>query len=126
MRKKVVKILDIPRFDVEKMNQSQITPVSLFLQQFSELQKKAEFEPQFISNNNKIDSVLLSFYAYKNLEELKALRTLVWEYELASRIHRANENPNNSLSLKDVMGEDEFLEFQNMDLNDVKDEDLFE
>lgn len=114
--------MDKPRFDVD-----QIVSASSASKRFGELRKNAKKLPQFISDNNKIDSVLLDYASYEELfMELQILREVAWEYELVRRIREADANPGDSLKLDEVLDENELAAFRSIDSNAISDEDLFE
>jgi hypothetical protein len=115
-------MMDKPHFDVD-----QIVPASLASKRFGEVRKNAKKLPQFILDNNRIDSVILDYTLYEQMFiELQALRELAWEYEIVRRVREADIDPNASLDLIEVIGEKEFSKFQSIDPNVIADEDLFE
>jgi len=117
-----VDVMDKPRFSVD-----QVVPASIASRRFGEVRKNAKTLPQFISENNRIDSVILDYQQYEEMfRELEMLRELTWEISLTQRLKQADANPNVRYSLQEVMGEDEYEKFRKIDPNSIPDEDLFE
>ena len=111
-----------PSFNVD-----QVSSASNAAKRFGEIRKKAKQLPQFISENNKVDTVVLDYAEYEKMYmELETLKELAWEYEVMRRVQRANANPNNSSSLKDIMGEKEYQEYRAMNVDAIPDDELFE
>ncbi|MFE8698386.1 hypothetical protein ACFYKT_18940 [Cytobacillus sp. FJAT-53684] len=114
--------MDKPRFNVD-----QVIPASIASRRFGEVRKNAKSLPQFISENNRIDSVILDYHQYEEMfRELETLRELTWELQIAQRLKQADANPNARYSLQEVMEEDNYEEFCRIDPNSIPDEDLFE
>jgi hypothetical protein len=110
--------MDKPRFNVDQVNSATYAS-----KRFGEIRKKAKELPQFISENNCVDTVVLDYKAYEEMyAELQALREMTWELEIAHRL----ESTNPRYSLQEVLGEDEYKEFRNIDPNAIPDEELFE
>jgi len=108
-------------------NKEQIVSATDAAKYFGKYRKKAKEIPQFISDNNKIDSVLIDYDLYEKMYiRLMELEEYKWEQEILRRIQDSKENPQNSRSLREVLGEKEYQEFLAMDANDISDEDLFE
>ncbi|WP_389222730.1 hypothetical protein [Cytobacillus mangrovibacter] len=117
-----VDVMDKPRFNVD-----QVIPASIASRRFGEVRKNAKSLPQFISENNRIDSVILDYHQYEEMfRELETLRELTWELQIAQRLKQADANPNARYSLQEVMEEDNYEEFCRIDPNSIPDEDLFE
>lgn len=113
--------MDKPRFNVDQVNSATYAS-----KRFGEIRKKAKELPQFISENNCVDTVVLDYKAYEEMyAELQALREMTWELEIARRLEKA-DSTNGRYSLQDVLGEDEYKEFCNIDPNSIPDEELFE
>lgn len=113
--------MDKPRFNVDQVNSATYAS-----KRFGDIRKKAKELPQFISENNNIDTVVLDYKVYEEMyAELQALRELTWELEIARRLEKA-DSTNVRHSLQDVLGEDEYKEFCNIDPNSIPDEELFE
>lgn len=107
-------------------NKDQINSATDASKKFGEIRKKAKIVPQFISENNKIDSVVLDYNVYEEMySELQSLRELTWELEIAHRLNKA-DSTNVRYSLQEVFGEDEFEEFKSIDPDSIPDEALFE
>jgi hypothetical protein len=111
-----------PNFNVD-----QVTSASNAAKRFGEIRKKAKQLPQFISENNKVDSVVLDYMEYEKMYvELEVLRELAWEYEVMWRIQKADANSHDSNSLKDIMDEKEYKEYRSMNVDEIPDDELFE
>lgn len=108
-------------------NADQIIPASIASRRFGEVRKNAKNLPQFISENNRIDSVILDYQYYEAMyQELEALREFTWEVTIEQRLKQADAIPDIRYSLEEVMGKDEFEQFRQIDPNSIPDEDLFE
>lgn len=115
-------IMKKPRFNVD-----QVVSASKAAKNFSEVRKNAKHEPQFISQNNNIDSVVQSYEDYeKKYAELEHLRELFYNLEVSERIQRADSNLDERYSLKEVMGEDSYSEFKKINPASISDDELFE
>lgn len=115
-------VMKKPNFNVD-----QVTSASNAAKRFGEIRKKAKQLPQFISENNKVDTVVLDYTEYEKMYiELEALKELAWEYEVMRRVQEAEANTNNSSSLKDIMDEKEYKEYRTMNVNEIPDDELFE
>lgn len=122
MKEMKVAVMDKPQFNVD-----QVVPASIASRRFGEVRKNAKSIPQFISENNRIDSVVQSYENYEKMYmELETLRELIWELNLENRIQNADLNPEIRFSLKNVMGDAGYSEFLTIDPNSIADEDLFE
>jgi hypothetical protein len=122
MKEMKVAVMDKPQFNVD-----QVVPASIASRRFGEVRKNAKSITQFISENNRIDSVVQSYENYEKMYmELEILRELIWELNLSNRIQKADLNPEIRFSLKEVMGDTGYAEFQSIDPNSISDEDLFE
>jgi PHD/YefM family antitoxin component YafN of YafNO toxin-antitoxin module len=111
-----------PSFNVD-----QVTSASNAAKRFGEIRKKAKELPQFISENNKVDTVILDYSEYEKMFlELNTLKELAWEYELLKRLEQADANPGQSIKLKDAMTASEYKEYLSMNADDIPDEELFE
>lgn len=115
-------VMKKPNFTVD-----QVTAASKASRRFGELRKSAKKIPQFISENNTIDSVLLDYKQYEEMfMELEVLRELTWELNLANRLQKADAPPNDRYGLQEVLGEEEYKELQGIDPNAVPDDELFD
>jgi len=113
--------LDKPRLNVD-----QIISATYASKRFGEIRKKAKELPQFISENNCVDTVVLDYKAYEAMyAEIQALREVVWEIDIARRLEKA-DTTKVRYTLQEVMGEKEYEEFRNIDANSISDEELFE
>lgn len=117
-----VDVVEKPQFNVD-----QVIPASLAARRFGEVRKNAKLLPQFISENNRIDSVVQSYEDYEDMYmELEFLREMSRDYNLSMRIQRADSKLTNQYNLKEVMGDEGYKKFQEIDPNAIADEDLFE
>lgn len=114
-------VMDKPRFSVDQMNSATYASKN-----FGKIRKLAKESPQFISENNMIDSVVLDYKTYEEMfTEIETLRELAWEISIARRLEEADKT-NVRYSLKEVMGEEEYEEFSKMDPDAIPDDELFE
>lgn len=106
----------------------QIVSSSVASKKFAEIRKRAKLQPQFISDHNTIDAVILDYSTYENMyQELQQLRDVVFYQTVADRIKRGDTDPKRqSKTLRDVMGKDTYDELKRMDIDAIADEDLFE
>ncbi len=105
----------------------QVTSASHAAKRFGELRKKAKELPQFISKNNRVDTVILDYAEYEKMYmELQTLKEVAWEFEIMRRLQQANENPNNSSSLREIMGRKEYQEYRAINIDEIPDDELFE
>lgn len=115
-------IIEKPRFSVD-----QVIPASQAAKKFAEVRRNAKTNPQFISQNNSIDSVVQSYEDYEKMYmELEALRELFTELQLSDRIQQADLNPELRFTLKEVMDEKAYHDFEKINPDLISDEDLFE
>ncbi|MCM3716604.1 type II toxin-antitoxin system Phd/YefM family antitoxin [Halalkalibacter oceani] len=113
--------MEKPRFKKE-----QIVPATIATKKFADVRKKAKHSPQFISDHNEIDSVVLAYDDYEKMYmELLYLRQLNWERKIADRIKEAEAN-GTRYQLDEAMSKDEYENFQKLDPDLISDEDLFE
>lgn len=90
---------------------------------FGDIRKKAKENPQFILDNDKIDSVVLSIEQYENLlSELEKLQEALWHKKIEERI---KNDSGKRYSAKDFMSKEEYEMFINGDPT-ISDEELFE
>lgn len=110
-----------------KFNAEQFVPASKASKTLGNVRKKAKEQPQVIMDHNKPDSVILGYEQYEKMyRELELLRDMAWEVNIANRLENADKNPAVRYTLQDVMDEEEYREFENLDPNLISDEDLFE
>ncbi|MCM3742461.1 hypothetical protein M3210_19925 [Oceanobacillus luteolus] len=101
--------MDKPHFNVE-----QVSSATYASNRFREIREKAKEQPQFIFENNCVDTVVLDYKVYEQMyTELEGLREMNLELELGIRLKKA-DSTNNRYSLQDVLGEDEYKEFRNI------------
>ena len=111
-----------PRFNVDQVNSATYAS-----KRFGEIRKKAKELPQFISENNHVDTVVLDYKAYEAMyTEIQLLREMAWKMDIASRIREAEANPEASLSLHEIMDEIEYDEYRSLSADTISDEELFE
>jgi len=114
-------VIDKPRFNVDQVNSATYAS-----KRFGEIRKKAKQLPQFISENNCVDTVVLDYKVYEEMYmELQALRELTWELEIARRLETA-DRMTLRYSVKDVLSDTEYEEFRSIDPNNISDAELFE
>lgn len=114
--------MDKPQFSVD-----QVTSASNAAKKFAEVRRNAKKKPQFITQNNSVDSVIQSYEAYEKMYmELESLRDLFFNLQLSDRIQKADANPENRFTIKEVMGEAGYADFQEIDPDSISDEELFE
>lgn len=115
-------VMDKPQF-----NKDQVISASNAVKRFAEVRRNAKINPQFISQNNNIDSVIQSYEDYEKMYmELETLRELFLDHELSERIEKADLNPQRRFSISEVMGSDDYAKFQQINPNSISDEELFE
>lgn len=115
-------VMDKPQFNVD-----QVIPASKAAKRFAEVRRNAKTSPQFISQNNSIDSVIQSYENYEKMFiELETLREIFFNLHLYDRIQKADTNPDLRFNIKDVMGEKGYAKFQKIDPSSISDEELFE
>lgn len=110
-----------------KLTADQVISASNEARRFGEVRKNAKNIRQFISENNRIDSVVQSYEDYEKIfMELEALRESNWKLTLSNRIQNADLDSAVRFSLEEVMRASEYEKFRENDPNSIKDEDLFE
>jgi len=116
---KVGIVMDKPKFSVDQM-----ISASYASKRFGEIRKKAKALPQFISDNNKVDTVVLDYAQYEKLYmELNQLQELVRKMELLNRVEELDENPQITVAFNSLLTDQEKADLQNYNPND---DDLFE
>lgn len=114
-------VMEKPQFNVD-----QVISASNAAKRFAEVRRNAKTSPQFISQNNSIDSVVQSYEDYEKMYmELETLRELFFDLNLSDRIEQADLKPELRFTIKDVMGEEGYTEFQKINPNSISDEELF-
>lgn len=107
-----------PNFNVD-----QVIPASIASRRLGEIRKNAKQLPQFISENNKIDSVILGYEQYEKMfMDLEHFRNLAWELTIAQRLKQADAHPDKRYTLEDVMSKEEYEEFCSIDANTISDD----
>lgn len=116
------RVMEKPQF-----NKDQVISASNAVKKFAEVRRNAKRNPQFISQNNNIDSVIQSYEDYEKMYmELESLRELFFDLQLSERIEKAELNPQPRFSISEVMGAEGFAKFQQIDPNSISDDELFE
>lgn len=115
-------VMEKPQF-----NKDQVISASNAVKKFAEVRRNAKSNPQFISQNNNIDSVIQSYEDYEKMYmELESLRELFFDLQLSERIEKAELNPQQRFSISEVMGAEGYANFQKINPNSISDEELFE
>ena len=106
----------------------QLVSATTASKEFSSLRKRAKKSPQYISDRNGIDSVLLDYDAYESMyAELQYLRELQLDQIAAERIAAADSDQNHKpILFSDALDDDELQAFLAASADDIADEDLFE
>lgn len=109
-------------------SRDQIIPASIAGRKFGEVRKRAKRMPQFISEHNEIDSVVLDYRTYERMfAELEEFREKQFYAVAAERVRASDAGASRKgRSLQEVMSEEEWAEFDAMDSECIADEDLFE
>ncbi|AYY25029.1 hypothetical protein [Bacillus cereus group sp. FL121] len=118
---KVGIVMDKPKFSVD-----QIISASYASKRFGEVRKKAKALPQFISDNNKVDTVVLDYAQFEKLYmELSELQEIVRKMELMDRVHDLDENPQIAVNFQSILSkkEKEALQHYNPYEDDLFEED---
>lgn len=110
-----------PAFNVD-----QVVSASVASKHFGEVRKQAKVKPQFISDNNKIDSVLMGYEEYERMyNELEVLKEMLWVREIETRILDADKT-GVRYGLDEVISSEEKAQYDAINPDDIADEDLFE
>lgn len=106
----------------------QIVPASAASKKFGEIRRRAKAEPQFISDHNEIDTVILDYRSYETMYmELQHLREQAFYSKVAARIQEGDrDRSRTSVALKDSMGESAYEAFERIDPDLISDEELFD
>lgn len=110
-----------------KFSEDQIVPASVASKTLGTIRKRAKIAPQFISDNNKIDSVILDYGQYEKL--IVRLHQLEDEqlYQVAARrIERSKARETKPVPLNNTMSKEEYEAFERSDPDDISDDELFE
>jgi PHD/YefM family antitoxin component YafN of YafNO toxin-antitoxin module len=110
--------LQKPTFSVEQMISS--TEAG---RKFSELRKRAAIEPQFVTDHNAVETVVLSYKYYEEIyTELQALKEAEFERAAANRLQNEQSA---FIPLQDSMTPEEFASYSAINADEIADEDLF-
>lgn len=102
----------------------QITSATTAAKRFAEIRRKAKVEPQFISEHNEIDSVVLDYETYEQMwRELYELREI--EIELRAE-RRLRDDACEPVLLEELKGPEGYAEFEAIDPELISDAELFE
>lgn len=102
----------------------QITSATMAAKRFSEIRRKAKVEPQFISEHNEIDSVVLDYETYEEMwKELYELREIEVELRAEHRLYADAPEP---ILLEELKGPGGYAEFEAIDPDCIPDAELFE
>ena len=89
-----------------KFTADQLVPATIAAKNFGKIRGKAKINPQFITDNSEVDTVVLAYSEYETmyirLQELEDKEARM----IAERIERLEESPNSALSWKDVRKSD--------------------
>lgn len=109
-------------------SKEQIIPATIASKKFGEIRKRAKRLPQFISEHNEIDSVVLDYQTYENMfVELEELREKQFYAIAGERVKASDaETSQKGRTLQEVMSEEEWINFDTIDPECIADEDLFQ
>lgn len=116
-------LVEKPTFTVDQM-----TSATDAAKRFAEVRKRAKESPQFITDHNAVDSVLLSYELYEAMYAELARRREQDVLDIAAhRIAEEDASPHRRrVSLEEAMGDDDYADFLACDADSISDEDLFE
>lgn len=84
-------------------NADQLTTASDAAKTFGNLRKKAKKQPQFITDNGKVDTVVLEYGYFEEMyARLKELELHEEDRILSERIARLDNEPDSAVSWKDI------------------------
>ena len=90
--------MDKPSFTTD-----QIIPSAVASKHFGEIRKKAQVRPQFISENGKVSTVVLSYVQYENMyQHLLELEEREEARILEGRIERLEKHPETAIPWRNV------------------------
>ena len=120
--------MDVGVMSKPTFGKDQIVSATTVAKKFSEVRKRAKTMPQFVSDHNEIDTVILDYRAYEEMyAELARLREQQFYATAAERIRKGDADPKRRrVGLEEAMGDSAFREYQNVDPDSISDEDLFE
>lgn len=110
-----------------KFSDEQITAAGVASKTFGKVRAAAKNSPQYILANNKLDSVVLDYAHYlKMYQELETYRELFYMDEIARRAEHAAAHPEDSISLREAVGEVSYAQIMSSDPDEIEDDELFE
>lgn len=120
--------MDVRTMQKPTFGRDQIVSATMASKKFSEVRKRAKRSPQFISDHNQIDTVLLDYQTYEDMyAELAYLREKNFYEVAAKRIEEGDRDLSRKrVDLKDVMEKEDYACYQDVDPDVIADEDLFE
>ena len=105
----------------------QITSASIASKKLAQLRVAAKSAPQYISANNKIDSVILDYTQYEKMyQQLELYRELAWRAEISERSEYADAYPEQLVPLQQAVGEENYARILAINPDETRDEELFE
>ena len=120
--------MDVRTMSKPVFGRDQIVSATTVSKKFPEIRKRAKRMPQFVSDHNEIDTVILDYQAYEDMySELNQLREQQFYATAAERIRKGDADPaRRGVSLEEAMGKADYREYQAIDADAVPDEELFE
>ena len=120
--------MDVGVMSKPTFGKDQIVSATTVSKKFSEVRRRAKDMPQFVSDHNEIDTVILNYQMYEQMyAELEYLREQQFYATAEERIRKGDADPaRRGVSLKDAMGEAAYHEYQSIDADAISDEELFE
>jgi hypothetical protein len=110
-----------------KFSEDQLVSASVASRKLGAIRKRAKKAPQFILENNQVETVLIDFEQYKQLvDRLNTLEEEQLYQKAAQRIEQADKGETKSIPLKDAMTPEEYQKFLHENPDDTSDEELFE
>ena len=105
----------------------QITSASTASKNLSKLRAAAKQMPQYISANNKIDSVILDYSQFEKMhQQVEAYKELAWKLEIIERSAYADAHPEKMIPLKQAVGKEIHAQILAIDPDETSDDELFE
>ena len=107
---------------------NQIVSSSQAGKNFGEIRKRALKEPQFVSDRNTIDTVIVDFKTFESMAiELEELREQRFYEKVAQRLREGGADENRqSVGFEEAMGEEDYAAWLQLDPETVSDEELFQ
>lgn len=110
-----------------KFSDKQLTAAGVASKTFGKIRSAAKDSPQYILANNKLDSVVLDYaYYLKMYQELEVYRELFYLTEIARRAEYADAHPEETVSLREAVGEANYAQIMSIDPDEISDDELFE